>query len=180
MHFSPNHRLNPIISNIRAAENLPDAIEFWMAYVARDALRLGVFFRALAIMLQVPGGARFEYVLSEDEDDDENSIRVQIEDEKPEVLVPILAECLNRLKAPPGLLKQAIGGQRYRKRSLSAKWKAFIDRQSEVEHGLVNIVAECLEVLIVQPGLEEIDDWPDPTWWQACWRLAGRSEPQSV
>ena len=177
MRFSPDHRLNPIISNIRAAEDLPEAIEFWMAYVARDTLRLGVFFRALAIMLQVPGGARFEYVLAED---DENNIRIQIEDEKPEVLVPILAECLDRLKAPPGLLKQAIGGKRYRKRLLSAKWKAFIDRQSEVEHGLVNIVAECLEALVVRPGLAEIDDWPDPTWWQACWGLAARSEPESA
>lgn len=169
MHFIPSDRLHPVISNIRGAENVPEAIEFWMAYIARDALRLGVFFRALTIMLQVPGGAQFEFVTTEEDEDDEYNIRIQIEDRKPETLVRILAECLNRLNAPPELLEQVPSGEHYRKRPLSAKWRKFLNRQSEIEHGLINVVAECLEELIVRPGLAEIDAVPKSSWWQTWW-----------
>ena len=48
--------------NVRGTYPLARALDFWMAELARDHLRLGLCFRALAIMLQVPGAAGYEWL----------------------------------------------------------------------------------------------------------------------
>ncbi len=58
------------LTHVRETEDLPDVLQFWMAHMARDLLRLGVFFRAAALMCQIPGGARYRYVPHDDHDDD--------------------------------------------------------------------------------------------------------------
>ena len=40
--------------------------QIWMAEVSRDMLRLGVYFRAVGIMLQIPGAAEYEGVWDTD------------------------------------------------------------------------------------------------------------------
>ena len=45
--------------SVRRTEDLPGMFQFWLAYVARDLLRLGVFFRAAAIMAQLPGAGAY-------------------------------------------------------------------------------------------------------------------------
>ena len=35
------------------------------------------------------------------------------------------------------------------------EWKAFLDRFAKIEHGLLNVIAECLDHLIVRPGMAE-------------------------
>ena len=76
---------------VRACGTATGAFQFWMAETARDHLRLGVFFRALAVMLQVPGAAEYDY--AEAQDDFEHKLW---ETDREEML-DVLAECLKQL-----------------------------------------------------------------------------------
>ncbi len=58
---------------------------------------------------------------------------------------------------------------------LPDEWKKYLDRQATIEHGLLNVVAECLDRLLVRPGMSRIDrpaakrKEPKPTWWEQWW-----------
>ena len=150
------------------------ALQFWPACLARSLLRLGVFFRAAAIMLQVPGGTRFEFVLKGGNDDE---IGEWVWGELRRTLLDVFGECLNRLKASPEILKQLPGGKEYECQELSDKWTDFLDSQAAVKDGLLNVVAEILDELIVRPGMEEIDVVPEPAWWQTWWERIRDAPP---
>ncbi len=158
--------------DVRGSDGLPVALQFWAAYVARDLLQLGVLFRAAAIMLQVPGAGRYEVELYDDANDELGD-----QDEDPQCWVggaerdtvfTVLAECLRRLGAAD-LMEQVPGAADYEREELSAKWKKYLGRRAETKHGLLNVVAECLDELIVRPGMAEIDAEPRPSWWQKWW-----------
>ncbi len=155
-------------AKVRAGNNLPIELQFWMASVARDLLQLGVFFRAAAIMCQVPGGARCQFVL--DGEEEENWTADWVVGAERNTLLDVLAECLRRLgaKSKP-LMRQVLGREMHWEKGLPAKWKEFLDQRAKIEDGLLNVVAECLDELIVRPGVVEIDAVPRPTWWQKFW-----------
>ena len=170
--FESDGRENRLFTRLRETEDLPTVLQFWMAHVARDLLRLGVFFRAAALMCQIPGGARYRYVPHDDVDDD-----LPNDDEDPrhwvgradrDTAFSVLAECLRRLGAA-GVMKQVPGGEDYEQVELSAEWNEYLDRRAERKHGLLNVVAECLDELIVRPEMDEIDVEPQSTWWQRWW-----------
>ncbi len=159
-------------TDLRSCEDLPILLQFWMVYVARDLLQLGVFFRAAAIMCQVPGAARYKYVVYDDLDDD-----LPDDDEDPhswvgpadaDTVFNVLADCLRRLDAGD-LMEQVPGAADYKREELSDEWKEYLDNLNEIEHGLQNVVAECLDELIVRPGMAEIDLKPQRTWWEKLW-----------
>ncbi len=100
--------------DVRSSKNLPVALQFWMANMTRDLLQLGVFFRAAAIMLQVPGAARYQDVTYDDQDPDRAD-----EDEDPASWVgeadrgttfSVLAECLRRPRAWSGRVASVWAG----------------------------------------------------------------------
>jgi hypothetical protein len=159
-------------TDVRTTEDLPKVLEFWMAQFARDLLRLGVYFRAAALMCQIPGGARYRCVHYDDIDDelpnDDEDPRYWVGRADDPTVLNVLGECLRRLGATP-VMRQVPGGKDYERRELSAKWKKYLDRHAKIKHGLLNVVAECLDRLIVRPGMEEIDTEPYSTWWQRWW-----------
>ena len=159
--------------DLRLAENLPVTLQFWMAYVARDLLHLGVFFRAAAIMCQVPGAGRYAVLHYDDVnpdlgDDDQDPAR-WVGDADRDTVFNVLADCLRRLQAEE-LIEQVPGEADYTRAELSTEWIEYLDRSAEIEHGLLNVVAECLDELIVRPGMAEVDAASRPTWWQDWWR----------
>ena len=153
-------------ATVRGGKDLPIELQFWTAYVARDLLQLGVFFRAAAIMCQVPGGARYRFVL--DGEDEDNLTADWVRGAEKNTLFNVLAECLRRLGAAE-VMTQVLGGKSYLRKELSAEWKEFLDQRAEINDGLLNVVAECLDELIVRPGMAEIDVEPRSTWWQKLW-----------
>ncbi len=170
--FKINGKVESFYPEVRNCGDLPVTLQFWTASVARDLLRLGVFFRAAAIMCQVPGGARCQFVLYDDNDDE-----LLDADEDPQrwvgpadrdTVFNVLAEGLRRLGAAK-VIRQVPGAKQYRREELSAEWKRYLGRQAAIKHGLLNVVAECLDELIVRPGMAEIDVEPRPSWWQEWW-----------
>ncbi len=170
--FESDGREDRLFTHVRETEDLPAVLQFWMAHVARDILRLGVFFRAAALMCRIPGGAHYRYVAHDDVDDelpdDDEDPRHWIGRADRDTAFSVLAECLRRLGAA-GVMKQIPGGDKYEQVELSAEWSEYLDRRAENEHGLLNVVAECLDELIVRPEMEEIDVEPQSTWWQHWW-----------
>ena len=158
---------------LRYNRDLPAAMQFWTARFAREMLQFGVFLRAAAIMLQVPGGVEYEFVLNEDEEDE---ISEWVRGKGRRTLLDVFADCLDRLEASPEILKQVPGGTDYTPKELSEEWTAFLDGQQKVEHGLQNVVAEILDKLILWPKMNEIDVTPTPTWWQEWWDRIGCEE----
>ena len=170
--FDCRGREGHFYAEVRETENLPTTLQFWMAQMARDLLRLGVYFRAAALMCQIPGGAQYRRLEYDDNED-----RGPNEDEEPWLWVRrvdrgtasnVLAECLRRLGAV-GVLKQIPEAKGYERQELSKEWQAYLDRHAKLKHGLLNVVAQCLDELIVRPGTEEIDIKPHSTWWQRWW-----------
>lgn len=171
--FKIDGKLVSFPNGVRGNEDLPFAMQFWMAYVARDLLQLGIFFRAATIMLQVPDGAQCRFVL--DAETEENHALEWVCGADRNTLFNVLADCLRRLGAST-LMKQVPGGKDYERAALSDGWKEFLDGQSKIKHGLQNVIGEILDELIVRPGMEEIDAVPQPKWWQT-WRERIRDAP---
>ncbi len=161
-------------TDLRNCKDLPLTLQFWMAYMARDMLQLGVFFRAAGIMLQLPGAAQYEFVDYDVLSDDPGS-RMSPADKS--TVFNILAECLRRLggAGAEALIEQVPGAADYQRVELSDEWKKYLDRQATIEHGLLNVVAACLDRLLVRPGMFQIDrapvkrKEPNPTWWERLW-----------
>lgn len=159
-------------ASVRGTFPFARAFDFWMAYVARDLLRLGVYFRAQAIMIQIPGATNYQYLCHDSvakdlpPGDDDPSEWLDGVDRG--IVLSVLTECLHRLDAVH-ILEQIPEAKHIRPKELSAEWRDYLDREAKYECGLLNVVAECLDELIVQPGIVEIDCGPLPTWWQERW-----------
>jgi hypothetical protein len=157
---------------LRSTKDLSVALQFWMAYVARDLLQLGVFFRAAAIMSQVPGVRQYAVVhyddVNDDVGDDEEDPSQWVGEADRETVFNVLADCLRRVEAED-LIEQVPGAGDYEREELSDEWKEYLDRTAKIEHGVLNVVAECLDDLMVRPGIAEIGAASRPTWWQQLW-----------
>jgi hypothetical protein len=151
---------HPLGLYVSSSERLPMVFQFWAAELSRDVLRLGVYFRAVAIMLQIPGAAEYEW--ARDEQKPDTCELVAASDDN--TLHNVLGECLKRLDAEQ--LTEQLPIPKYRREKLSADWRAMLDRREEVANGLLSVAAECLDRLIVEPGMREIDTDGEPYWWQ--------------
>jgi hypothetical protein len=143
-----------------------EAIHHWLAG----------YFQAAAIMLQLPGGADYECV----EDDDENEGQVDeaawtlIWQADRDMLLSILAECFERLGADETLMRQVPGGTDFQRCVLPVEFRLTLAEQDR--NGVLNVVAECLDRLLVIPELDEEErsfyDNPEPprrrrrSWWR--------------
>ena len=158
---------------VRHGHDINLAIQFWTAYFARHLIRFGAFLRGTAIMLQIPGGLRYEFVLK---DGNEDEIADWIANEDGPTLLDLLADCLKRLKAPSTILKEMPGGKSYQPDELTEEWADFLDRYEKEKDGLQNVVAEIIDEMIVRPEMKAIDNIPQTMWWQEWWRRIRASE----
>ena len=148
--------------DVRSAEPMTKMLQIWMAEVSRDMLRLGVYFRALGIMLQIPGAPDYEWFSDADgEDQFETDDLFNASDEN--TLSTVLAECLDRLRAAH--LMEQLPDADYVGVELDDEWQAMLDRREQHENGLLSLVADCLDRLIVKPGMAEIVHVPEQPWW---------------
>ena len=151
-------------TSLALSEPLPMVFRFWMTEMARDVLRLGVYFHAAAIFLQVPGAADYHAVL-DDEYEEKNGLCFDtlIDDSRKEILLAALANCLDRLGVKT--LMTQVTDERQFAESLPREWSALLERREQLENGLLSVVAGCLDALIVTPGMEEIDQDDEPHRW---------------
>ena len=133
--------------------------KFWMAEVARDMLRLGVYFDALVVMLQVPGSAAYGWY-----DDDDDKIPDLLKEWDRETVMDGLAACLDKLGAIH-LMKQIPGWDTDERDDPPLEWRHVIDEVSEEKNGLLNLIAACLDKLLTVPGMAEIDKAREFPWW---------------
>lgn len=140
---------------------LARAFDFWMAELAHDHLCLGVCFRALAIMLQIPGADDYAWVGAEEK----ATALLQTCDQ--DTQLNILAHTLKRLGV--GHLMKQVPAPDHVPRRLPKTWRKLIDERVEVKDGLLSLVADCLDVLVVRPGLADIDKPDARSWWRRWW-----------
>lgn len=148
--------------SVRACGTPTGAFEFWMAEMARDHLRAGVFFRALAVMLQIPGAAEYRFTEAHDEMED------QLGELDRDQVLDVLGDCLKRL-GRADLITQVPGAEEYKPDPVSDEWEKLLDERTGDRNELLNVIGECLDELIVKPGMAEINDKPQATWWQQWW-----------
>jgi hypothetical protein len=172
-YFEGSGESQGFMGTVRTTENPAVALQFWMAYMARGLLRLGVYSRALGIRSQIPGAANYRYLFHSDDDDtppDADDPDEWIRGTDPGTVLGVLAECLRRLGADPDILKQITEVKHLRPKKLTAKWRKYLDREAKYECGLLNVASECIDELVLQPGWEEIDCGSESTtWWQDYW-----------
>lgn len=157
VHIRADGRLRPLHMYVSGSEPLNMVFQFWMGEVARDFLRLGVYFRAVGIMLQIPGAAKYEYV------SDESQAIELIEETKRNMLLNVLLECLDRLGVKE--LMEQVPATDYYEEELPEDWSKMLDEREKIGNGLLQVVAECLDVLVVRPGMTEITEADEPHWW---------------
>jgi len=133
--------------SVRGTDRLLRVLQFWMVQFTREQQTLAVYFRAVAIMLQLPGGARYEYAKALDALDDLRGF------DRGTVL-DLLAAALERLRAGE-LIEQVPSGRDHKCRALSDELAGMLAGRDH--NGLLNVVAECLDYLIVRAGMAEID-----------------------
>ena len=167
MQIRDGDKLLPLVMNLSGSEPPPMVFQFWMAELARDMLRLGIYFRTVGIMLQIPGGAEYEWVGDDEDDENDAATWELVRATDQNALLNVLAECLDRLGVK-GLMEQ-VPAPDYEPEALSDEWEALLDKRAKVKNGLLTVVAECLDTLAVRPGMAEIDQADEPHWWQR-WR----------
>ena len=157
-----NGRENYLYMCVCSSTPITKMFQIWMAELSRDMLRLGVYFRALGIMLQVPGAPDFEWSCDSDgENEFETDVLFRSSDE--DTLYTALAEALDRLGVKH--LMAQLPNADYDTVELDDEWKEMLDRREKNENGLLCVVASCLDWLIVYPGMDEIVHVPEQPWW---------------
>ncbi len=141
--------------SVRRSAPLPRVLDLWRVQSLQEHACNNVYFRAVALMLQLPGGARYEYAKALDTLDDLRGF------DRGTVL-DLLAAALDRLNAVE-LIEQVRGREPHERRALPDK---LAERLAARDHnGLLNVVAECLDELIVRPGTAAIEAVTPPNAW---------------
>lgn len=157
------HGLRNLLSlDVRGSEPITKMFQIWMAEVSRDMLRLGVYFRALGIMLQIPGAADYEW-FSDADGEDQFDTDMLFGSSNENTLSTVLAKSLDRLGAKH--LMEQMPDADYEAVELCDDWQAMLDRRERNKNGLLSLVADCLDLLIVEPGMAEIVQVPEQPWW---------------
>ena len=161
VHIRGDKKLLPLHLYVSGSEPLPMVFQIWMAEVSRDMLRMGIYFRAVGIMLQIPGAAAYEFFSDESETFD------LMKKTKPNILLNVLVECLDRLGVKE-LMKQ-VPAPDYFEEDLPEAWNTLLDEREKITNGLLQVVTECLDELVVIPGMKEIAEAGERPWWH-CWK----------
>lgn len=148
--------------DVRGSGAIPKMFQMWMAELSRDMLRLGVYFRALGIMLQIPGAPDYEW-FSDADGEDQFETDMLFGSSNENTLSTVLAKSLERLGA--GHLMEQMPDADYDAVELSDEWEAMLDRRERNKNGLLSLVADCLDLLIVEPGMAEIERAGEVSWW---------------
>jgi hypothetical protein len=148
--------------DLSASGNYPltRALEFWMAELAHEHLRLGVCFRALTIMLQIPGADEYTW--------DAGDVELPpVERANRSILTSVLVECLDRLRVK--YLIRQLPELDYKPIDLPEEWQEIIEARAAFKNGLMTLIAQCLDELIVQPGHARIAEFGQQSWWHRMW-----------
>ena len=143
---------------------LHKVFQAWTAELARDVLRLGLYFHAVGVFLQIPGATEFKQMSNRSLEEEEGFGRPRMLGRaNRNTLLGVLANCLQRLEAE-SLMEQLAPGELFCP-DLPEEWTRLIERRAEIENGLLSLVAECLDSLIMSPGMKEIDQADELYWW---------------
>ncbi len=134
---------------VHAAGSLPDVFRGRSKQLEEIHQWLGGYFKAAAVMLQLPGGASYEY-LPDDADDAEELVWAADRD----MLFSILAYALEHLEVK-AVLDQVPGGDSYKPREVPVEFQLNLVQRDR--NGVLNLVAICLDRLMVIPELPEED-----------------------
>jgi hypothetical protein len=149
---------------LRYTDDLPTVFRRQMEHLETVHRWLAGYLHAVAVLLQIPGGAAYHY--ADNEVDDELWGLIWSRD--PGLTFGVLAAALKQLDAPH-VLGQVTGGGDYPRGGLSRRVRVHLAKRDR--NGLLNVVAECLDRLLVVPELEEeaalyeIDPRPRRRWW---------------
>ncbi len=131
---------------VQFSDRLPNVFRQRMEQLEAVHRWLAGYFHAVAILLQIPGAAEYRCT-----DDERTDFWDFIWTHDTDVPLTLLAETLDRLDAAD-LITQVPGGDDYHPRKLPDEVHlrlAMLDRNE-----LLNVVAECLDRLLVVPELE--------------------------
>jgi hypothetical protein len=140
--------------SVRRTAPLPRALHLWLAITLDEQAHLSAYFHALALFLRVLGTGTYDWVA---DDEDADSLAKLVTSAPPARVHALLAAALKRLDAET-LLAQVPAWEKIRYRKLPPDWQALLERYAQLPHGLLNVVAECLDELIVRRKLKTIDD----------------------
>ena len=135
-------RVIPVVTRVRFSGDLPLAVQLHREEMERDQQRIRAYFRALAVMLEVPGGSHYAYQETPDRMDaviaesDEDTVRA------------IMKACLDRLGCRE-LIDRVPGGRSGNGHELPMTLAVMVLRREPI--GLLNVLAECLDELFVRP-----------------------------
>ncbi len=156
---------------VQFSDRLPGVFRQRMEQLEAVHRWLAGYFQAVAILLQIPGAAEYRCI-----DDQRADFWDHTWTRDGDVTRSLLAAALGRLDAA-SLMDQVPGGSDYRTRRLPHEVHlrlAALDRNE-----LLNVVAACLDRLLVVPELEDEAelygiDAPPPRWWWPFDRSRGR------
>ena len=116
----------------------------------------------MGIMLQVPGTAEYGS-LPDDDGEGPMDVHDLLNASDENTLSSVLAECFDRLGV--GHLMEQMPDADYVAVELDDEWQEMLDRRQKNKNGLLSLVADCLDRLIVDPGMTEIVQVPEQPWW---------------
>lgn len=172
VNWEEGERLLQVGRLVHYSDRLPGVFRARMKQLEAIHRWLGAYFGAVGIMLQIPGAAEYEW-LSEDGDDAGDFVWTADRD----MLLSILAEVLDRLDAG-ALIHQVPGAETYKARKLPVELRLTLAERDD--NSLMNIVAKCLDRLMVIPELGEEERRlyeplkPHPRGLRRYWRSAFR------
>lgn len=136
-----------IFQHVRFSDRLPDVFRRRMEQLGGIHRWLAGYFQAVGILLQIPGGAEYSYIKDESDDDLWHLIW------NPDTIstLNVLAAALQRLDAGE-LLGQVPGGDCFKPRTLPVEARVRLAERDRM--GLLNVVADCLDRLLVVPNIE--------------------------
>lgn len=155
----------PLMHTIRS---MPDAFRGRCRQLEEIQRWLGAYFQVVGIMLQIPGGAEYEW-LPEDADDAEELVWRADRD----MLYSILASALRHLDAE-AVMDQVPGSDEYRPRRVPVEFRLALAERDD--NGVLNLIALCLDRLMVLQDLPQEERClhdlpaPRPRLWRRCAR----------
>ncbi len=138
--------ISRISDEVRFTDRLTDVFRCRMEQLEAIHRWLAGYFRAVGILLQIPGAAAYRWI----EDESDNDLWDLIWNPDTTSTLNVLAAALERLDAGE-LLGQVPGGDGFKRRALPVEARVRLAERDRV--GLLNVVADCLDRLLVVPNI---------------------------
>ncbi len=159
-----------VCAQVRLSHPLAAVFGILMSELEREHRRLAVYFDAVTIMLKLPGSAEYEHeeLLDGLEDRiascDQNTLFNMLNRSVGYLLAEDRSIQIHELQGRDERLRRAIieqvpGGADFKLEPLPAALSGRIDQLSR--NGLLNVVAECLDRLMIAPSLPDEDEDED-------------------